>query len=67
MGKIYTTNYQMQEKNRFFSRGVFQQLVAYVWQGGMPGWKDDTRPEYVVAMWKAINGTTSPVFQGLEL
>jgi hypothetical protein len=50
--------YQMQGKNR---------LVAYVWQGGMPGWKDDTRPEYVVAMGKAIKGTTSPVFQGLEL
>jgi hypothetical protein len=50
-----------------FNRGVFQQLVTYVWQGGMPGWKDDTRPEYVVAMRKAINETTSPVFQGLAL
>ncbi len=50
-----------------FSRGVFQQLAAYVWQGGMPGWKDDIRPEYVTAMGKAIKGTTSPVFEGLEL
>jgi len=50
-----------------FCREIFQQLVAYVWQGGMPGWKDDSRPEYVVAMGKAIRGTTSPVFQGLSL
>jgi hypothetical protein len=48
-------------------REIFQQLVAYVWQGGMPGWKNDTRPEYVAAMGKAIRGTTSPVFQGLAL
>jgi len=48
-------------------REIFQQLVAYVWQGGMPGWKDDMRPEYVAAMGKAIRGTTSPVFHGLAL
>jgi hypothetical protein len=48
-------------------REIFQQLVAYVWQGGMPGWKDDSRPDYVLAMGKAIRGTTSPVFQGLSL
>jgi hypothetical protein len=56
--KIYITANQMQEKNR---------LAAYVWQGGMPGWKDDSRPDYVVAMGKAIRETTSPVFQGLSL
>jgi hypothetical protein len=48
-------------------REIFQQLVAYVWQGGMPGWKNDTRPEYVGAMGKAIRVITSPLFQGLAL
>jgi hypothetical protein len=48
-----------------FCRDIFQQLVAYVWEGGMPGWKDGIRPAYVAAMGKTIRGTTSPVFQGL--
>ena len=65
--KIEAGSLNVRIADYLFSRAVFQQLVAYVWQGGMPGWKDGTRPEYVVALWKAINGTTSPVFQGLEL
>ena len=65
--KIEAGSLNVRIADYLFSRGVFQQLVAYVWQGGMPGWKDDIRPEYVTAMGKAIKGTTSPVFQGLEL
>lgn len=53
--------------NYLFSKAVFQRLVAYVWQGGMPGWKDNTRPEYVEAMQRAIKETACPLFQGLEV
>jgi hypothetical protein len=50
-----------------FSAAAFRELVAYVWQGGMPGWQDNARPGYVMAMWETINGTTVPLFAGLML
>ena len=50
-----------------FSKVVFQDLVAYVWQGGMPGWQDNIRPDYVMAMKEAINESTSPIFEDFEL
>ena len=50
-----------------FSRTVFQELVSYVWQGGMPGWQDNLRPDYVIAMKEAISSSTSPIFEGCEL
>jgi len=50
-----------------FSKAGFQELVAYVWQGGMPGWQDNLRPDYVIAMKNAINTSISPIFEGFEL
>jgi len=51
----------------FFSKAVFHDLVAYVWRGGMPGWQDNLRPDYVIAMKDAINISISPIFENFEL
>jgi hypothetical protein len=50
-----------------FSRGQFQALIRYVWQGGYPRWKDEQRPDYVLAMRDRIDASDSLLFQGLEL
>ncbi len=50
-----------------FGVGPFRELVAYVWQGGMPGWQDTARPEYVMAMRDTIKGSVAPLFAGLRL
>ncbi len=50
-----------------FSGAAFHELVAYVWRGGMPGWEDNIRPEYVREMKNAINTSISPVFEDFEL
>jgi len=41
--------------------------VAYVWKGGMPGWQDNLRPDYVIAMKDAINTSIPPIFEDFEL
>jgi len=33
-----------------FSRAQFQELVKYVWRGGYPRWKNETRPAYLTAL-----------------
>jgi hypothetical protein len=50
-----------------FSAGVFQELVQYVWLGGYPRWKDGVRPDYVLAMKKAVEKSRSWLFAGLNL
>jgi hypothetical protein len=50
-----------------FSKAAFHKLVAYVWQGGMPGWQGNIRPDYVVAMKDAINISIFPIFENFEL
>jgi hypothetical protein len=50
-----------------FSREGFWELVAYVWRGGMPGWKDNVRPEYIIEMNRAIEKGKTPLFSGLKL
>lgn len=50
-----------------FSKEALHELVAYVWQGGMPRWQDDLRPDYVRKMKDAINTSVSPIFANLEL
>jgi hypothetical protein len=50
-----------------FSKVAFQELVAYVWRGGMPGWQDNLRPDYVREMKDAINTSISPIFEDFEL
>ncbi|MBI5583320.1 MAG: hypothetical protein HY892_05825 [Deltaproteobacteria bacterium] len=37
-----------------FTRENFQELMAYVWLGGYPRWRDDRRPAYVEAMKEAF-------------
>ena len=50
-----------------FSRAVFQQLIDYVWRGGYPRWKDDIRPDYVLAMRSSVTRSRHAVFRGLVL
>ena len=33
-----------------FNRVQFQELIKYVWRGGLPRWKDEIRPDYVTQM-----------------
>ncbi|MCF8144996.1 MAG: hypothetical protein K9N21_13855 [Deltaproteobacteria bacterium] len=51
---------------RFTGPG-FQELIRYVWQGGYPRWRDEIRPDYVIAMKEAIRGSSCQVLSGLEL
>jgi hypothetical protein len=44
----------------------FQELVAYVWRGGYPRWRDERRPEYLVPMREAVEGAGNPLFAGQE-
>ncbi len=37
-----------------FSRAVFHQILDYLDRGGMPGWRDGRRPEYVAATAEAV-------------
>jgi len=50
-----------------FSNAAFHELVDYVWRGGMPGWQDNLRPDYAVAMKSAINTSISPIFEDFQL
>jgi hypothetical protein len=50
-----------------FTRTVFHELIRYVWQGGYPRWKDDIRPDYVLAMNEAIHLSGCEIMQGLKL
>ena len=42
----------------------FRELVAYVWRGGYPRWRDGRRPGYLVPMKRAVEGSTHPLFDG---
>ena len=48
-----------------FSREQFQALIAYVWRGGYPRWKDGTRPSYVLEMRDKITQNRRGVFEGI--
>ena len=50
-----------------FSRKGFLELVRYVWRGGYPRWRDEERPDYVLAMRAAVCGSDHWAFRGLEL
>jgi len=45
-----------------FNRSQFQELLKYVWRGGYPRWKNDTRPAYVREMKNKIMLNSSGVF-----
>jgi hypothetical protein len=50
-----------------FTKATFRELVAYIWRGGMPGWEDTLRPDYVRNMKDAINTSVSPLFTNFKL
>ena len=49
-----------------FSRNQFQKLIAYVWHGGFPRWKDDIRPAYVTTMGDRILSKKVGIFMGID-
>jgi hypothetical protein len=49
-----------------FSRKTFQELIAYVWQGGYPRWRDDIRPDYVLDMKTRIDGCRRGLFEKVQ-
>jgi hypothetical protein len=50
-----------------FGRTAFQELIKYVWAGGFPRWKDEIRPDYVMAMKKKIEQSNNRLFNDLRL
>jgi hypothetical protein len=48
-----------------FSRSSFHELITYVWRGGYPRWKDEVKPDYVLAMKKAIEQKKAGLFNGI--
>jgi len=49
-----------------FSCKAFQELVRYVWRGGYPRWKDELRPDYVLAMQNKIEGYRQGLFEKIQ-
>ena len=37
-----------------FNSEQFHEVIAYIWRGGMPQWKNEVRPGYVNDMMKAV-------------
>ncbi|MBC8420329.1 MAG: hypothetical protein H8E10_17225 [Desulfobacterales bacterium] len=50
-----------------FAKASFQKLIGYVWQGGYPRWKDEIKPDYVMAMKETIDTSRCSIFSGLHL
>ena len=49
-----------------FNRAQFQELLKYVWRGGYPRWKNETRPAYVTEMKNKISLNSSGVFNDMD-
>jgi len=49
-----------------FNRTQFQELLKYVWRGGYPRWKNDTRPAYVTEMKNKILRNSKGVFRDID-
>jgi hypothetical protein len=48
-----------------FNQASFQELITYVWRGGMPRWRDGVRPDYVTAMKEKIERNKSGIYEGI--
>jgi hypothetical protein len=48
----------------FTIRG-FYALIHYVWVGGYPRWKEEVRPDAVLAMKAAVERSCKPLFEGM--
>lgn len=55
-------NWEFKIGEFLFTMENFHEIVAYVWYGGMPKWKNFTRPDYVVKTIKIISKSESPAF-----
>jgi hypothetical protein len=49
-----------------FSSKVFRDLVRYVWRGGYPRWKDEVRPDYILAMKDKITSHPQTLFENIQ-
>ncbi len=61
----FTENNQVGLGPYLFDTKDFHELIRYVWQGGMPRWKDGIRPDYVLDMKEKIMKTRNNFFKGL--
>ena len=50
-----------------FNRVQFQELIKYVWRGGYPRWKDETRPDCVTAMKEILLQNCKGIFKNIDL
>ena len=50
-----------------FTRVQFQELIKYVWRGGYPRWKNETRPDYVTAMKEILLQNRNGIFNNIDL
>ncbi len=48
-----------------FSRPSFHELIKYVWRGGYPRWKDEVKPDYVLAMKREIEQKKIGLFEDI--
>lgn len=48
-----------------FDRSGFRELLDYVWRGGMPMWRANERPQYVLDMIEAVRTSPYWPFQGM--
>ncbi len=48
-----------------FNRSGFQELIDYVWRGGMPLWEDNEPPLQVMRMKRAATQSGHPLFKGM--
>jgi hypothetical protein len=46
-----------------FDKLGFRELILYVWRGGMPMWRDEVRPQYVLDMMDAVKKSQVWLFQ----
>ncbi len=49
-----------------FSRPSFHELIKYVWRGGYPRWKDEVKPDYVLAMQRKIEQKKIGLFEDIS-
>lgn len=50
-----------------FGRVGFHELLAYLWAGGYPRWKDGIRPDYILKMKESVVQSTHHLFEGISL
>jgi len=50
-----------------FSKQGFHALLGYLWAGGYPRWKDSIRPDYILHMKKAVEGSANPLFRAIAV